>query len=488
MNNQIRLPDETRFNRQSYLVLLFGLFLLTLPLVLILLSFAQPTDGWAYTRSDDGIAEATLFQGATETPLQVSDLILKVNGQTLDLAASTVPSLPTPLHMGQLVSYTIERNGQSLDVVVTLIPRVPAAILWSIVASAQNDIAGLVVPILYLLIGVFVLWQRPGQVAAHYLFLLSVVWFSIVYGSAGSTFYRAFYPNWLMWPTQFFGAALWAWLVFPILIRLMLSFPVEKGILRRFPRLLPTLLHGVPALAAVILLWQYSQTRDAAYIDALQIINVIAILTFLVVLIVSLVHSFRSVQTPTARAQLLWFAFGMIGGIGLAALIYALGVTVVTDPGLSNLITKLIGWVFLALPLSLAIAITRYRLFDIDVIIRKTLVYSVLSGLLALVYFGMVVLLQSLFDSVSGQQSPIAIVISTLVIAALFAPLRRRIQDVIDRRFYRKKYNAQQVLAQFAQTCRDETDMDKLKAELIRVVQETMQPETVSVWFKETRR
>ena len=113
--------------------------------------------------------------------------------------------------------------------------------------------------------------------------------------------------------------------------------------------------------------------------------------------------------------------------------------------------------------------------------------YAVVSALLALVYFGMVILLQSVFNSVSGQQSSIAIVISTLVIAALFAPLRRRIQDVIDRRFFRKKYDAQQVLAQFAQTARDETDMDKLMAELMRVVQETMQPETVSVWLRNSK-
>jgi hypothetical protein len=104
---------------------------------------------------------------------------------------------------------------------------------------------------------------------------------------------------------------------------------------------------------------------------------------------------------------------------------------------------------------------------------------------LALIYFGGVVLLQRLFGSLTGvAQSPLAVVVSTLVIAALFTPLRRRIQDTIDRRFYRKKYDAQRVLAQFALTARDETDLDALTAELASVVQATLQPERVSVWLR----
>ncbi len=198
-------------------------------------------------------------------------------------------------------------------------------------------------------------------------------------------------------------------------------------------------------------------------------------------------YRYRWVSDLVQRQQTKWVVFGV--AVGLGGLL-GLGWLVTILPSLEQ---NLLVWLavnsafplfILLIPLSIGIAILRYRLWDIDVIIRRTLIYSALTATLAVIYFGSVVLLQSLFRAVTGQQQPeIVTVISTLTIAALFTPLRRRVQDVIDRRFYRRKYDAAQTLAAFGATARDEVDLDKLTARLVQVVEDTLQPESVSVWL-----
>ena len=146
--------------------------------------------------------------------------------------------------------------------------------------------------------------------------------------------------------------------------------------------------------------------------------------------------------------------------------------------------TLVVSGVMALFPIAIGVAILRYRLWDVDIVIRKTLVYAVLTALLALVYFGSIAILQGVVTAVSGQSSTIVIVLSTLAIAALFSPLRRRIQDTIDHRFYRKKYDAAQVLAAFAATARDEPDLEKLAAELMTTVGTTMRPSHLGLWLQ----
>ena len=206
------------------------------------------------------------------------------------------------------------------------------------------------------------------------------------------------------------------------------------------------------------------------------------------------VYRYWRIASPVQRQQTKWVVFGSAVGIALDLIIVAVAVSGMlpwrVEPGALSYFVILTG-AFLSLlliPLSIGMAILRSRLWDIDVLIRRTLVYGALTTALALVYVGSVVLLQTLVGAVTNQgRAELVTVASTLAIAALFNPLRRRIQNVIDKCFYRRKYDAAKVLAVFAATMRDETDLEALTTELLRVVDSTLQPEYVSLWLRETR-
>jgi MFS family permease len=188
------------------------------------------------------------------------------------------------------------------------------------------------------------------------------------------------------------------------------------------------------------------------------------------------------------RRQLEWFAYTTVLFIGSSMLTGIISdVTGVGWLGSVSFALSMIGLV--CLPIAVGVAILRYRLYDIDLIINRTLVYGPLTATLALVYLGGVAATEAVFRALTGQnqQPQLAIVVSTLALAALFSPLRRRIQAFIDRRFYRNTYDARKTLEAFSAKLRDETDLDALNAELVGVIRETMQPEYVSLWLRPDR-
>jgi hypothetical protein len=198
-------------------------------------------------------------------------------------------------------------------------------------------------------------------------------------------------------------------------------------------------------------------------------------------------YRYRSISTPTQRQQTKWIVLGIIVGVLVAFGPYlpSLFFSSLNHPGLYYVIVKPITILLLLFaPLSWAIAMFRYRLWDIDILINRTLVYGTLTGILVLVYVGGILLLQYLLRGIIHQNNDIAIVISTLVIYALFQPLRRLIQGSIDRRFYRRKYDAVKTLAAFSATLRHEVDLDQLRERLVAVVEETIQPAHVSLWLR----
>jgi hypothetical protein len=202
------------------------------------------------------------------------------------------------------------------------------------------------------------------------------------------------------------------------------------------------------------------------------------------------IYRYVKVSGLLERLQMRWFIFSIAIFVAVQLIGQQVVAPLFSEVGPERLMFRLVNHslgnvIFTLIPISIGIALFRYRLWELDIIIRRTLIYSTITALLAGVFFGGVVLLQNLFLSIVGQQSPLAVVVSTLVTFVLFAPLRRRVQNFVDRRFYRQKYDAQKTLEAFAVTMRDEVDMETLKAQLISVVNDTMQPASISLWVRE---
>jgi hypothetical protein len=211
--------------------------------------------------------------------------------------------------------------------------------------------------------------------------------------------------------------------------------------------------------------------------------------TFACIAIGSQMYRYRYVSSPAERQQTKWVVFGLVSA-GLGAIAFELSIPGSPlgqfGPLLALALEAGLFGSLLLIPLSIGVAMVHDRLWDIDIVIRRTLLYGILTASLALVYFGGVAVAEAVFHALTGQeqQSQLAVVASTLAIAALFNPLRRRIKSFIDKRFYRSKYDARKTLEAFSATLNQETDLDALSDDLVTVVRGTMQPTHVSLWLR----
>ncbi len=234
-----------------------------------------------------------------------------------------------------------------------------------------------------------------------------------------------------------------------------------------------------------IVFWSFSTFFPLASFNPFILIPGLDTLTFFSLVgggVVVQLYRYRCVSSPVQRQQTKWVVYGL--SLGLTGL---LGLVLSSFPNgslASLIILAVLACFQLLIPLSIGFAILHSRLWDIDRVINRTLVYGSLTTILVLIYAGLIIALQAFLRGLFHQTSDVAIVASTLAIAALFQPLRQRIQRLVDRRFYRSKYDAAKIVAAYSATLRNEVDLDQLRDQLLVVVQETMQPVYVSLWLR----
>jgi hypothetical protein len=471
--NQSR--DETQWTRGAWLTLAAAIIFVALNVAHLAYRMTIPSLGWAGPDPENLNVATPYFEldfnaVGESSVLEPGDILKSVEGITAQQVLDDLLHAPRPSNwrVGETIRLAIERDGLTLSLEAPLTHwTLPA---WLLTNFGRFDgILEWLVTLLMVGVGTFTFIQRPGNLSARFLFAFGLANLSSTLGDSIPD-YSALYFNLPAGLTKLiFSNVIFAYLMAPSFLGFALTFPKPKTFIQRHPRwlLLPYLVGLVPT----ILLFIDPKLAEIGFL-----------LTFgiLVLGLVSLVHSGLTMRDAVSRAQLRW----AVGGVAVGVALFLLNFASYAPPPYREVILFVASLGSPIIGFSLAIAILRYRLFDIDVIIRKTLQYALLTGLLALVYFGSVILLQSLTENLFGEQSPLVIVLSTLAIAALVGPLRVRIQDFIDRRFYRKKYDAEQALTQFAAAARDEVDIENLTTALLKVVEETMQPEEISLWLR----
>lgn len=457
-----------------------AVFFLSLSGAFLVWHLAFPSDGARLEPGEsawtsNGLAVTPLIEMANG--LRRGDIVIGVDGRSMEAWAQAIFQwgAARPMRAGnQVLVYSVMRDGQRVELNAPSMPYPLDAILvknWST----------LLFTLFSQLVMTFVFLIKPNDRAARVLFLWAwslshtYTWalglqVNDLLSGVGYWLYQASASG--MW-LVFWGASLEFAVVFPRPSPILQQRPWIRWLFYFSPfAIFLAYLAVSRAIMPTMLTW----------LGSWMIGNWLVAFIFLSLTTYFVAEGYRSNRDPADRRKVRWliFAFILCGGFGLT-LWFIPGIVL----GQPLIDANALGLSLLPFPVILAIAVLRYQLFDIDIIIRRTLIYGVLTALLALLYFGSILLLQQVSRALTGAQQPeIVTIVSTLAIAALFNPLRHRIQNAIDRRFYRRKYNATQVLAAFSATVRDEVELEKLTEHLLAVVDETMKPTRVSLWMK----
>jgi hypothetical protein len=342
-------------------------------------------------------------------------------------------------------------------------------------------------------VGTIIVSRRPENPIGWILCAIGFLWASNVFFGLYAIRALVTFPGSL--PAGEVAAWIATWVVYPadgLLAYLFLLFPNGRPL---SPRWRPLLwINGILIVANIIVraltpgpIVGLEGIRNPLGIEGygggLEFVGQLLFYVVDVLVLVSVVSVYLRLRhaTGTTRLQIEWLAYAA-ALLGIVVMVSLVGDLLFGGFGWWLFLVVIVA--FLGLPLSIGVAVLRYRLYEIDIIINRTLVYGALTLMLVVVYLGGVVGLQRLLSPLTGESNQLATVASTLMVAALFNPLRRRVQAFIDRRFYRRKYDAAKTLEAFATKLREETDLDSLNAELITVVRETMQPEHASLWLR----
>ncbi len=423
----------------------------------------------------DGVRVLVLHDGGA---MASGDVALAVEGRPLAEWGPLVALGRSDLRLAQVDSLhvTVRRGGEILTLQQPLGDYPQAAALaqtWGMVVSALVTFG----------VGAFVLWQRPNMQAAQVVFLFGAALLGAMTWAQGLDL-----AHMLLSPVAWLysATAYAAFLTFGTsALHLSLVFPSPHPALRG-REWWAWGVHGIGLAATLLIALFYgAQGSQSAWFSAhLRAVDLIAPICG-GLMIFNFVWGYRRYYDADARQRARLFLFTSIACGGLALLSWNVATVLLGQPLLS---TNIVGLLLVPMPLAMAVAIVRHRLFDIDVIIRRTLIYTLLTAALALTYAGSVVLLQLVLGGAEGELSNLVIALSTLAIATLFSPLRRWIQAAIDRRFYRSKYDARATVARFAETAQSEVDLNAINGELSQLIQQTVQPSFVSVWLVDESR